>query len=280
MALNQTPPGGRYGPLTKSIDIGESLMLIDLARGYESVAAWQQEALLRLPQASRQRRQEIIASIRLKFLKIEGDEFAPTPFLQLVGSRELDGRFRRDLLLAQYLRATPLVWESIPQVVLPHAEAGSLPLAKEEDAEILQAEWDRFLATRLRQYTETTFSRTRAHLTAHLTKFGILEARSVPGDRIARRFFARFYEPDPRAFWFSLALEFSQQGWTSRSLDFVASGSWTRVAYCTKVAYARFAVEEAERVGLIVTDFFGSEKQVTFRGSDPVTKTVEAILHV
>jgi hypothetical protein len=270
-------PINQYGPLTKSVDIDEALMLIDLTRDYESVAAWQEEALFRLPQASRQRRQEIVRSVRRKFLRTEDDRFVSTPLLTLLTAQTLDGRLKRDLLLAQYLRTTPLVWEAIQQVVLPRAEAGARPLAKAEDGETPQSEWDALLESRLRQYTNTTFSRTRQHITAHLTKFGLLEARNVPGGRIAKRFFAHFYEPDPRAFWFSLAIEFAGQGWTSRSLDYITGQSWTRIAYCTKAAYARFVMEEAERAALVVTDFFGSERQVTFRGPDPLTNVVEAI---
>jgi hypothetical protein len=268
---------GPYGPLTKSIDVDEALMLIELAREYPSVADWQDEALLRLPQASRKRRQEIIRSVRRKFLQVENEHVLETPLLTLLSTPTLEPRLKRDLLFAQYLRATPLVWEAIQQVVLPHAEAGAGPLAKTQDAEIPQAEWDELLQRRLRQYTNTTLSRTRGHITAHLIKFGLLEARPVPGNRIARRFYAHFYDPDPRAFWFSLALEFAERGWTSRSLDYIINQSWTRVAYCTKTTYARFIIDEAERAALVVTDFFGSEKQVTLRGPDPLTNVVEAI---
>ena len=112
-----------------------------------------------------------------------------------------------------------------------------------------------------------------------MTKFGLLEARPVPGDRIAKQFLTHFYEPDPRAFWFSLAVEFTQQGWSSRSLDFVIHQSWSRIAYCTSPAYARFVMDEAERSAVVVTSFFGSEKQVTLRGPDIIINVVEAILH-
>ena len=269
--------GNQYGALTKSIDIDEALMLIEMAGEYDSVLAWHDEALFRLPQASRRRRKEIVLSVRRKFLQTEDDSFVVTPLVSLLTTPGLDGRLKRDLLFAQYLRTTPLVWEAICQVVRKRAEAGAQPLSSAEDAEILRSDWDTFLSGALRQYTDSTFSRTRGHITAHLVKFGLLEARRVPGDRVAKRFFARFYEPDPRAFWFSLALEFRDNGWTSRSLDYIANGSWTRIAYCTKGAYARFVMEEAERAALVVTDFFGSEKQVTFRGPDAVANVVEAI---
>jgi hypothetical protein len=268
---------GPYGPLTKSIDVDEALMLIELAREYPIVADWQDEALFRLPQASRKRRQEIIRSVRRKFLQVENEHVLETPLLTLLTTPTLEPRLKRDLLFAQYLRATPLVWEAIQQVVLPHAEADAGPLAKPQDAEIPRVEWDELLQRRLQQYTDTTLSRTRQHITAHLIKFGLLEARPVPGNRIARRFYAHFYDPDPRAFWFSLALEFAERGWTSRSLDYIINQSWTRVAYCTKTTYVRFIIDEAERAALVVTDFFGSEKQVTLRGPHPLTNVVEAI---
>jgi len=268
---------GPYGPLTKSVDIDEAFMLISLSRQYPDVRSWREEAMIRLPQASRKRRQEIIHDIRAKFLDFEGDRFADSPLARLLAAESLNAKLRRDLLLAQYLRATPLVWEAVRDVVLPHAEASTRQLGKANGGEITLQDWTAFLTGRLNTSTPSTVEKTRNHITAHLTKFGLLEARSVPGDRIAKRFFARFYDPDARAFWFSLALEFDARGWTSRSLDFVANASWTRTAYCATPAFARYAVEEAERAGLLVTDFFGSEKQVTLRGPEPVGRVAEAI---
>lgn len=267
----------RYGPLTKSIDVQEAMMLVDLTLEYEDVAAWREEALFRLPQASRQRRREIVRDVERKFLQTDGDRFVPAPLRALLTMSGLDERAKRDLLFAQYLRTTPLVWEAIQTVVLPRAQAGAHPLARPEDAEIAIADWMGFLDERLNTTTESTVSRTRRHITAHLTKFGVLEAQPVPGDRIDKRFFARFYDPDPRAFWFSLALEYVEQGWTTRSLDYIVEQSWTRIAYCTKPMYARFAIEEAERAALVVTSFFGSDKEITFRGGDLVSSVVEAI---
>ena len=231
-----------------------------------------------MPQASLQRRQEIVHSVQAKFLDVEGDRFVDSPSVRLLAAERLGAKLRRDLLLAQYLRATPLVWEAVRDVVLPHAEASTRQLAKANGGEITLEDWIDFLAGRLNTSTPSTVEKTRNHITAHLTKFGLLEARAVPGDRIAKRFFARSYEPDARAFWFSLALEFDARGWTSRSLDFVSSASWTRIAYCATPAFVRYAVEEAERAGLVATDFFGSEKQVTLRGPEPVARIAEAIL--
>ena len=139
----------QYGPLTKSIDVDEALMLIGLTREFDSVAAWQEECLYRLPQASRQRRQEIVRAVRRKFLQTESDRFLTTPLVTLLVAPTLDARLKRDLLFAQYLRATPLVWEAIQQVVLPRAESGTQPLAKAEDNEISLEDWEAFLEARL-----------------------------------------------------------------------------------------------------------------------------------
>jgi hypothetical protein len=277
LTMNQVTMNGQYSPLTKSIDIDEMLMLIDLAHQHNSVDTWQQEAMLQLPQASRQRRQEIVRAVKQKFLETEDDAFVVTPLYTLLTQPTLDGRLKRDLLFAQYLRATPLIWQAVQQVVLPHAEAASQPLAQAEDAEVAIEDWMHFLESRLNTRTESTVVKTRQHITGHLVKFGLLEARPVPGDRIAKRFFAHFHEPDPRAFWFSLALEFSEMGWASRSLGFIANSSWTRTAYCARPTYVRFVMEEAERAALVNVSYFGSEKQVSFRGPDPVASVVKVI---
>lgn len=269
--------GGPYGPLTKSIDVAEVLMLVDLTQETSTVDAWEEEALFRLPQPSRQRRQEIVRSVRRGFLQADNGHFAATPLRSLLTAANLDSRLKRDLVFGQYLRATPLVWVAIRDVVLPHAETAAQPQARPEDGAIAQAELDALLMQRLHQYTEATLSRTRQHITAHLTKFGLLEAQPVPGDRIAKRFLARYYEPDPRAFWFSLAVELAEQGTAARSLDYVIHQSWTRIAYCCKPAYARYVMEEAERAALVSVSFFGSEKQLSLRGSDPAAAVAEAI---
>jgi hypothetical protein len=162
---------------------------------------------------------------------------------------------------------------------LPHAETAARPLARDDDAEIALEEWVTLLDGRLNTTTESTVVKTRNHITAHLTQFGLLHVRLMPGDRFNKCFYARFYDPDPRAFWFSLALEFAERGWTSRSLEYVSNESWTQIAYCAKPAYARYAMEEAERAALVVTDFYGSKKQVTFRGPGFVSTVAEAILN-
>jgi len=273
-----TSAPGPYGPLTKSIDIDEALVLIGLTREFPVVTDWRAQARVWLPQASLQRRQEIVATVQAKFLVIEADCFIETPLLSLLSSQRLPARLKRDLLLGQYLRSTPLVWEAVQDVVLPHAEASARQPIQTNDGEITLADWTMFLTGRLSTSTPSTVEKTRNHITAHLTKFGLLEGRAVPGDRIAKRFYARFYEPDVRAFWFSLAVEFDNRGWTSRSLDFVSSTSWTRVAYCATPAFVRYAVEEAERAGLAATDFFGSEKQVTLRSPGPAARIAQTIL--
>ena len=266
-----------YAPLTKSIDVDEAMMLIRLSQEMPDVAAWQEEALYRLPQPSRQRRQEITRSVQKMFLKAEDRHFLRTPLIELLVDATLPDQLKRDLLFAQYLRATPLVWQALNQVILPILETHSQSLDQNGHVEVTQVDLDDFLRRSLKKSTAGTFAHTRVHITAHLAKFGLLEARAIPGDRIAKHFFAHFYQPDMRAFWFTLAQEFGEQGWTSRSERFICERSWTRTAFCVTSAYARFALDEAEKHGVAVLDFFGSEKQFTLRGPDPWTRLVEAI---
>lgn len=273
-----TKPTEGYPPLTKSIDVDEAMMLIRLSQELPEVAAWQEEALYRLPQPSRQRRQEITRSVQRMFLQVEGPHFVRTPFVELITDVTLPDQLKRDLLFAHYLRATPLVWQALSEVILPHLESQAQSLAQSAGrVEIPQPTLDEFLQRHLRETTSGAFDRTRRHITAHLIKFGVMESQPVPGDRIAKHFFAHFYQPDVRAFWFALAQEFNEQGWTSRSERFICERSWTRTAFCATGAYARFALDEAEKHGIAVLDFFGSEKQFTLRGPDPWERLLEAI---
>ncbi len=267
-----------YAPLTKSLDVNEALMLIQLSQELPEVAGWQEEALYRLPQPSRQRRQEIVHSVQKMFLQAEGPRFVRTPLVELLTDATLPEPLKRDLLFVYYLRATPLVWQSIAQVILPLLETQASGLAQSAGRiEIVQSALDEFLKRHLRETTEAGFARTRQHITAHLIKFGLMEAQPIPGNAIAKQFFAHFYQPDVRAFWFALALEFGEQGWTSRSERFICERSWMRTAFCTTSAYARFALEEAEKQGFAALDFFGSEKQFTLRGPDPWARLLEVV---
>ena len=311
------PPGGesatdrQYGPLTKSIDIEQTCMLLSLAHELGSVSAFKEEGLACLPQTSRVRRQEVVRLTLRKFLLTDDDRIVVTPFLRVMADPGVEPVLKRDLLYVQYLRSTPLAWEAVAEVVLPLAEAANpstelrtgpstklrtgpstklrpctepaevtgSSLPQRGDREIKVEDWNGFLERKLRCYTKTTFSRTRGHLTAHLTKFGLLEAERVEGDAIAKRFYARFTEPDPRAFLFGLAVEFDDHGWVSRSLDWVTTRSWTRIGFCTRPAYARFAVEQGEHWGVVIPEYFGSQRQVTLRGPDLVEGVADLILH-
>jgi len=268
----------RYGPLTKSIDIEQTCMLLSLAHELGSVSAFKAEALVRLPQTSRVRRQEVVRLTLRKFLVTEDDRIVITPFLRLMVEPGIAPTLKRELLYLQYLRSTPLAWEAVAEVVLPRAEAANASAAARANREIGVQDWNAFLERKLRTYTDSTLSRTRNHLTAHLTKFGVLEAERVEGDAIAKRFYARFTEPDPRAFLFGLALEFNDHGWVSRSLDWVTTRSWTRIGFCTRPAYARFAVEQGEQWGVLILEYFGNQRQVTLRGPDPVERVAQRIL--
>jgi len=267
-----------YGPLTKSIDIEQTSMLLNLAHELGSVAAFKEEGLARLPQTSRVRRQEVVRLTLRKFLVTQEDRIVVTPFLRAMVAPKVAPTLKLALLYVQYLRSTPLAWEAVAEVVLPWVEEVNSSPVQRDGREISIEHWNTFLERKLRSYTKTTFSRTRGHLTAHLTKFGVLEAEQVEGNAIAKRFYARFTEPDPKAFLFGLAMEFDDHGWASRSLDWVMTHSWTRVGLCVRPAYARFALEQGEQWGVVAPEFFGSQRQVTLRGPDPVERVVDLII--
>jgi hypothetical protein len=267
-----------YSPLTKSLNIEETLMLVQLTAEMNEVEAWRDEAIFRLPQPSHQRRLEIVRMAQHLFLPTQDDAFVDTPLRRLLINSRVDARVKRDLMYFQYLRETPLVWEAIAEIMLPLAEASANGIPG-IDGEVTTSQLDRFLADRLSTQTPSTVTKTRNHITGHLLKFGLVRGADVPGDRIAKRFFAHYYEPDPRAFWFALVSELADHGSYTRSVDTLINRSWTRIGFCTRPAYVRYVLEEAERSDLAVPSFFGSEKQLTWRGPDPVAKVTEAILY-
>ncbi len=271
-------PDHKYGSLTKSLDIDETLMLLSLAHELGSASTFKKEGLARLTQTSRVRRQEILRLTLHKFLTTEGDQIVATPLLRILVNPSVESVLKRQVLYVQYLRSTPLVWDAVAQIVLPQAQASNPATDGTRRGELQIEDWNGFLTRKLRMYTPATLSRTRRHITAHLTKFGVLEAEQVEGNAIAKRFYARLTEPDPKAFLFGLAAEFDDHGWTSRALDWVMVNSWARIAFCTSPTYVRFAVEQGEHLGLVIPEYFGSQRQVTLMGSDPVAKVAEVLL--
>ena len=264
---------GPFKPITKNFDIDQTLLLADLAHQHPSVEAFKEVAVQQLPQATRSTRQELTNRFLSFFLETENDpstgsghrRIVQTPALQIWTAPQVDAQVKRQLLYVYYLRAVPLAWHAVHELVFPRAANGPTSSA---GSEIPQADWDAFLSRYLIDCADSTFARTRNHLTAHLTKFGLLETEPVPGERFARRFYANSMQPQAEVYWFALGLEYADNGWTSRTVDFLAEESWSRVAFCAPAAYVRWALDEAGRAGLGYSDYYGAEKQFTWRFDD------------
>lgn len=274
------PVAERHKPLTKSIDIAQVLDLFQLANHYAALGEWRKAALQHLPQVSRSARQDTVR-FAANLLTVESSTIQPTPQLRVWTAPQASLNVKRDLLFLYYLRATPLAWQAAAKVVLRYAEAGAAPLAK-PDASVIPAQvWDAWLRTKLPETTAASSRvKTRNHLTAHFTKFGIMEPERVGASVTEKRFHARFFEPDPRVFIWALALEYLDHGWVSRSLDYATTKSWARQGFCTTTAFARFAVEEAEGSGWAALEFFGSERLVTLRLSGLLESLADAMTDV
>jgi len=264
---------GPFKPVTKNFDIDQTLRLAELARRHPSVEAFKAAAVQQLPQATRSTRQELVNRFQKFFLETENDpstgsghrHIVQTPALQIWAASQVDAQARRQLLYVHYLRALPLAWHAVHDLVLPRTKNQH---AGDAEREIPQADWDTFLSRYLVDCADSTFARTRSHLTAHLTKFGLLETEPVPGERFAKRFYANSMQPQAEVFWFAVGLEYAENGWTSRTVDFLAEESWSRVAFCAPPAYVRWALDEAEQAGLGYSDYYGAEKQFTWRPDD------------
>lgn len=254
---------GEFSPLTKSVEIDQALLLAELAWQHSEVDAFKQAAVQKLPQASRETRQAVANRITRYFMETQDGEIQRTPALRIWASSAVAQPIKRALLYVYYMRAVPLAWHAVNEVILPRSGR-----RRDAEREISQAVWDDFLGRYLRPSKRGTFNKTRSHLTAHLTKFGLLEREGVPGDRIAKRYFANPVQPPVEVFWFALALEYADNGWTSRGVDFLVESSWSRVAFCIPETFVRWALHEAEVVGLGYSDYYGSEQQFTWRPAD------------
>jgi hypothetical protein len=255
----------RFKPITKNFDIDQNLRLAQLAFQHPVLDEFKDAALQTLPQATRKTRLELTSRFQNAFLEVKRDRIRRTPALHIWASSEIEQQAKRQLLYIYYLRAFPLAWYTVKELILPRAGNG---LGSSHDPEIPQEEWDSFLERYLVPCADSTFDRTRNHLTAHLTKFSMLESRSEPGDRFNKKFFANPTQPLVEIFWLSLGLEFADNAWTSRTFEFIQQESWTRIAFCSPSNYVNWALEEAERSGLGYSDYYGSEKQFTWRSED------------
>lgn len=261
----RNPEPGTFKPITKNFDVDQALLLARLASQHPNVDEFKEVAVQELPQATRSTRLGLANRLRRYFFETEKDHILHTPALQIWASSQVDEQVKRQLLYVYYLRALPLVWHAVHELVLPHSENRHV---RDSEGEIPQEEWDTFLSRYLAPCADSTFIRTRNHLTAHLIKFGVLEAEPVPGEHLRKRFYVNPLQPQADVFWFALALEYRDHGWMSRTVEFLAEESWSRIAFCTPPTYVRWAMDEAEQVGLGYSDYYGAEKQFTWRTDD------------
>ena len=254
-----------FRPITKNINIDQWLLLARIAAKNRSVDDFNKEAVQALPQATRKTRQEWVGRFRSTFLSIQDDKIENTPALWIWGSENADLKLKRELLYIYYLCHFPLVWRAARDLLLPRAQPNQ---ADDAATEIPLEIWDSFLRANLVSCADSTFVRTRNHLTAVFQKFGLLESEKVNGEHLEKRFIVNPVQPSLEAILFSLGLEYQDQGWTSRTYDFLVEESWTRVGLVCPENYLHWALDQAVALDLGYSDYFGSEKQFTWRVDD------------
>ena len=253
---------GPFRPITKNINIDQWLLLTSIAAKHSSVIDFNEEAVQSLPQATRKTRQEWVSRFRTIFLSIQEDQIERTPALRIWDSDKTDLKLKRELLYIYYLRHFPLIWHTARDLLLPRAQSKKIGgIGKEIPLEI----WDSFLQANLVSCAESTFVRTRNHLTSFFQKFGRLESEKLSEERLEKRFIVNPAQPSLEAILFSLGLEYQDQGWTSRTYDYLAKESWTRIGLVCPENYLLWALDQAEALDLGYSDYFGSEKQFTWR---------------
>jgi len=256
---------GPFKPIVKNFDIEQYLMLAGLAYRYPDLSEFKQHAIQELPQSTRKTRLEWTGRFQSAFLAVENKKIIKTPALQIWASDRVDIQVKRQLMYIYYLRKFPLIWHAVNVVVYPRSGAEA---TLQVDNEIPIEAWDSFLQNNLVPVAESSFIRVRNHFTSQLSKFGLLESSVVGNGPFNKKFFARTLQPLVEVMWFSLGLEFHFHGWTSRTVDFIAKKSWTRIAFCAPETFMRWALDEAVRLNFGYFDYYGSEKQFAWRDMD------------
>jgi hypothetical protein len=230
---------------TRTLNAAEALALLDAAAPGQPLAAWAEAGHALLPQASLERRRELIRMVREELLDHDGQVILDTAFGRLL--REGSPHRRHTLLWARLLARRPLVGPALDALVLPALARAAAPLAPDDADLIPAAAWDAWLRGVLHpEIPPESFKKTRSTLQAALAEVGVLR---FDGGR-ARHTRVRPAEPDAVGWAWALAAELS--GPTVEISDAQAlRASFPARLFGTRVEYAAACIEAGVSAGLL-----------------------------
>lgn len=192
---------------TRTLNEPEAGILLDAAVPGDQVDAWAARGEEVLPQASRDRRRELLRIVRDELLDLADGRIVDTAFLRLF--RGGSPHRRKGLLWGRLLARRPLVEPALHALIVPALAASDVPLAPLDSDRIDAAAWDTWLRSILRPgIPPEALRKTRTTLQGGLAAVGVLQ---IEGNaiRITRVTHA---EPDPLAWAWTLADELARGG--------------------------------------------------------------------
>jgi hypothetical protein len=229
---------------TRTLNEDDALALLDSAHAGTSVIEWAERGDRLLPQASPERRRELIRIVREELLDSRDGVIIGSTWLRLL--QEGSPHRRLGLLYGRLWRNRPLVLRALETLVHPALELADRPLAP-PDADLVDGEaWDRFLLAVLRPgIPHDAFVKTRSTVQSALRDVGVLE---ISGNR-ERSIRVRRGRPDPLAYSWVLARELGELG--EQTEPWALRDAFAARLFAPRPDYAATCVDAGVTAGLL-----------------------------
>jgi hypothetical protein len=229
---------------TRTLNEDDALTLLDSAHAGTRVADWSELGDRFLPQASPERRRELIRIVREELLDSRDGVIVESAWLRLL--QQGSPHRRLGLLYGRLWRNRPLVLRALETLVHPALELADRPLAP-HDADLIDGgAWDRFLFSVLRPgVPREAFVKTRSTVQGALRDVGVLE---ISGNRERSTRVCRG-RPDPLAYSWVLARELGELGEQAESWAF--RDAFAARLFAPRPDYAATCVDAGVTAGLL-----------------------------
>ena len=238
---------GASGPLTswtRTLNEEDALTLLDSAQPGCSVPDWEELGDRLLPQASPNRRRELVRMVREELLDHHDGVILDSTWLRLLQAGSPHRRL--GLLYGRLWQNRPVLVRALEELVLPALREADRPLARYDSDLIDAPAWDGFLRSVLRPDVPIeAFAKTRSTLQAGLRAVGTLEIGATR-ERATR---VRHGRPDPLAFSWVLAREIRDFG--EHSEAWATRESFAARVFAPTHDYAATCVDAGVREGLL-----------------------------
>lgn len=253
MTASHPPP--RLPTWTRTLNERDACELLDLAEPGMALADWRARGHERLPQASRERRQELVREVERDLLDHDGINIVPSTFLHHF---HVEGpHHRQGLFIGRLLFGRDGVREVLSDLIHPALARAEEPLAIPDDARIDARTWEHYLQDHLPLGTRPPArAKTRQTIQRHLAIAGVLDLAATP-DTHARR-----GRPAPIAFAWLVAHEMRISGRAEAPMGWAMRESFAARLFASEEAYARSCIDAGVATDLLVSGYLAGHPRL------------------